>query len=407
MRIVPLFLPLAFLAAPLRAEPGLPDAAAVSAALDDHPSVVAARQKVEVAQAEARARAYGPHEITLSGAYDRRHIDLEGNYDEYNAQLTRGFRLPGKASVDKEIGQYGVEAAKDMAEDAKHQAALLLAGHWFDWLGASGEAVIDRQAVANYEKTLAVVQRRADLRDASALEVDHARAALATARVMAEQSAGRAALARARLGAHFPLLALPKQAPALSAPQIPEGGFEHFHDLVLANSHEIAAAEAEAQRKASLAKRARLDRIADPSLGFRVFSERGGAERGAGVILSIPLGGGNRRALADQAAADASAAQSEAQLAHFAVTETANGDLIEARYRFAAWQRAREGLDAQVAALTKVRRGQELGEIDLAELLLTERMVHDAFRAEAAARTDAVRAIVKLRIDSHELWLQD
>lgn len=407
MRIASLLPPLMLLSAPLCAEPGLPDPSAVNGALDDHPSVVAARYKIEAAMAEARARAKGPHEFTLSGGYDRRRIDREGEYDEYNAQLTRGIRLPGKAAIDREIGPYGVAAAKNLAEDAKHQAALLLAGHWFDWLGASAEAAIDRQAVANYEVALAAVRRRVALRDASELEADQTEAALSSARVMAEESAGRAALARTRLAAHFPMLPLPAEAPDLPPPQIPEGGFEHYRDLVLSESHEIAAAEAEAQRMASLAERARLDRIADPSVGLRIFSERGGAERGAGLVLSIPLGGGNRRALADQAAADARTAQSEARLAYFTVTETADGDLTEARYRLAAWQRAREGLQAQTAALTKMRRGQELGEIDLADLLLAERMVHDAFRGEAAARTDAMRAITKLRIDSHELWLAD
>jgi hypothetical protein len=34
-------------------------------------------------------------------------------------------------------------------------------------------------------------------------------------------------------------------------------------------------------------------------------------------------------------------------------------------------------------------------------------MVHDAFRIEAEARGEAMRAITTLRIDSHELWLAD
>jgi hypothetical protein len=34
-------------------------------------------------------------------------------------------------------------------------------------------------------------------------------------------------------------------------------------------------------------------------------------------------------------------------------------------------------------------------------------MVHDAFRIETAARADAMRAITKLRIDAHDLWLAD
>jgi len=39
--------------------------------------------------------------------------------------------------------------------------------------------------------------------------------------------------------------------------------------------------------------------------------------------------------------------------------------------------------------------------------LLNERTVHAAFRIEVQARADAMRAVTKLRIDAHELWLAD
>ncbi len=407
MRVKLLFLPLVALAAPLSAEPGLPDGAAVEAALADHPSVVAARARVDAARAEARARARGPHEFVFTGSYSRRSIDLQGEFDEYDAEVSRAFRLPGKARLDREIGTYGVDAAENTAEDAKHQAALLLMNHWFDWLGAAEEARVDAQAVANYEQALAAVKRRVELRDAAQLEADQTEAALASARILAEQSAGRAGLARGRLETHFPALALPQSAPDVPSPALPEEGLERLRNLVIANSHEIAAADAQARRMASMAERQRREKIADPSIGLRFFSERSGEERGAGVVFSVPLGGGRRSALADQAGADANAALSEGRLAQFQVRETANADMAEAQYLFTAWQRAREGLAAQMTALEKLRRGHELGQIDLADLLLGERMVHDAFRIEASARTEAMRAITRIQIDSHELWLAD
>ncbi len=402
-----LALPLLALAAPVLAEPGLPDEASVAAALDAHPSVLAARERVGAARAGADARAVGPHELTFTGSYTRRSIDLEGDFDEFDAELTRAFRLPGKARLDRAIGTHQVDAAENLAEDARHQAALVLAGHWWDWLEASAAARVDQRAVGNLETALHAVERRAELGDASLLEVDQARAALGAARVLAEESVGQAALARARLETHFPSLALPAEAPDIPQPDIDPATLERFGDLVIANSHEIAAAEAEARAMASYAERTRLDRMADPSIGVRLFSERGGAERGAGLVFSIPFGGSHRAALADQAAAQASAATAEASLARFEVLETAQADIADARYRLAAWRRAREALEAQMSALLRQRRGLELGEIDLADLLLAERMTHDAFRSEALARAAAQRAVTMIRIDSHELWLAD
>ena len=147
--------------------------------------------------------------------------------------------------------------------------------------------------------------------------------------------------------------------------------------------------------------------MADPSLGVRVFSERGGAETGAGLVFSMPFGGSRRGAIADQAMAEADAALAEARMARFAVQETSAADLAQARFRIESWQRAREGLRAQMAVLARMRRGHELGEIDLADLLLTERMTHDAFTMEVDARAKAQRAVTQLRIDSHDLWLAD
>lgn len=407
MRLLILLTPLALHSAPLLAEPGLPDEALVQAALGDHPSVVAARAKLDAARADARARAKGPHEIIFSGNYLRRSVDTEGSFDEYDAQLSRTFRLPGKAKLDRDIGAYGVVAAENLAEDARHKAALTLAGHWWDWLGATAEMKVDQQAVQNYEKALAAVKRRVQLRDAAQLEVDQTAAALGAARVLAEVSMGRADAARARLAAHFPALVLPEQPIDVPQPQLPATGLDRYRDLVIAQSHEIAATDALARRMESLAARARKDRIADPSIGLRALSERNGAERGAGLTLSIPLGGGYRSALADQATLDASASRAEASLARMNVQEAADADLAEVKYRYAAWQRSREALDAQMAALLKLRRGHELGETDLSDLLLGERMVHDAFRSEAIARTEAMRAITRLRIDSHELWFSE
>lgn len=406
MRKAPILLAL-LLATPALAEPGLPDEAAVAAALDAHPGVQAAAARVASADAEARALARGTHEFTVSGSYVRRSVDREGRFDEYDAQVTRPIRLPGKAALDRRIGEYGVDAARNLAEDARHQAALGLAQRWWDWLGAASEAVVDRQSVSNHETLLAAVRSRVAQRDAAVLDADQAEAALGAARLAAAQSAGRERLARARLAAQYPALPLPTQAPDVPQPALSEAELTRFHALVTADSHEIAAAAAAARRAAVLADRARADRIADPSIGLRAFSERGGMERGGGLLFSMPLGGGHRQALSERAEAEASAALAEERAARFNVREVADGDMAEAQYRQAAWRRAREGLDAQVAALLKLRRGHAAGEIDFADLIYGERQVHDAFRVEALARADAMRALTKLRIDSHELWLAD
>lgn len=393
-------------------EPGLPAQSDVLQALDTHPSVEAANARTDAARAEANALSRGPHEFTLTTSYLSRTVHDtsglgNGRFDEFDAQVTRPIRLPGKADLDRQIGSQGVTYAQNMAEDTRHQAALRLAQGWWDWLGAAQDARVDHQAAANYEALLASVKRRVALRDASALEEAQASAALDSARAQSERSRGREAVARARLAAQFPKLPLPGVAPDVPAPQPPSGGLAFLHDKILGRSHELAAAEALARQADAQAARARKERTGDPSFGFRVFSEKGGMEKGAGVLFSIPFGGGYRSALADRANAQASAAAADLQAVRLTMQETADADLVEAQSLLTAWQQARDALEAQAGALQKTRRGQQLGEISLADVLLAERQVHDASRAEAMARTDAMRALTRIRIDSHELWIGD
>lgn len=105
---------------------GLAPEALVQTALDAHPSVEAAKARIGVAEADARALKAGPHEFSVSGSYISRSVDREGRYNEYDATLSRGLRLPGKSRLDRKAGEFGISAAENRWEDAKHQAALLL-----------------------------------------------------------------------------------------------------------------------------------------------------------------------------------------------------------------------------------------------------------------------------------------
>ena len=149
IRTACLFVPLAcLLAAPLAAEPGLPAPETVERVLAEHPSVTAAYARLEAARARAEGLRKGSYEFTVQGSYTRRDVSGGNEFNEYDAQLSRPIRLPGKARLDRAIGALGTEVAENVAEDARHEAALLLAAHWFNWLSASAQAKVlrDRNA---------------------------------------------------------------------------------------------------------------------------------------------------------------------------------------------------------------------------------------------------------------------
>jgi outer membrane protein TolC len=394
-----------FLAAPVLAEPGLPPEAAVAEALDTHPSVVAARARIGAARAAARGLAVGNQEIVAQGTIQRRDVRGTGQVAEYDLQFTRPIRLPGKAALDRKAGDAAVSAADNRADDARHQTALLLARQWWGWTGAAAEARVLNEAADILASAVTATKRRLALRDASALELDQAQAAEAAARAAALAATARAAAGRAALAASFPALPLPVSAPSLPVPAIPAEGIARLQALVIERSHEIGASAADAAHADALKARAARDRIADPSIGLRGFSEQGGNERGLGLILSMPLGGRARTAAADQAAAMAQSAGAELAATRTLVDAVAAEDAALATGYLLAWEQAAAAADAAAAAAVRQRKGHALGGVDLADRLVAERLARDAALDEVKARTAAVEAITRLRIDSHTLWM--
>ena len=383
----------------------LPPSEKVAEALDNHPAVAAARARVDAARADRDMLAKGTHEIAVTGSYVRRSVDREGGYDEFDATIARPFRLPGKAALDREAGALGIEVAENRMEDARHQTALLLSGYWNDWLVAGALYRNDLDTVRWLEKELSALRRRVALRDAAALDVDQAMAAMAQAQAQAANSLAAREQARVALAANFPEIPLPIEPPETSVAMVPAQRLAAMRDLVIERSHEIRAAEREAQRLAVVARRVRADRIADPSFGVRLFSERSGMEQGAGVVMSMPLGGGHRRAAADRASAEGNAAQLEHMSVQRTVRAIADADLSSATLRLEAWKNTDLSAQSAASALARTERGYQLGQIDLADLLYARRQAGEARRSEIMARSEAARALLKLEIDSHSLWM--
>ena len=382
----------------------LPPEAVIIDALDHHPAVTAAQARVQSAEAQATALRKGNHEFVLQGMASRRSVDRDGDYAEFDANITRPIRLPGKAALDRQAGALGVEVAHNMMEDVRHATALAFSDLWHDWLTAEALYRNDMGTVASLQKSLVSIQRRATLKDAAMLDVDQADAALAQAQAQAESSRAMREEARAKLSTNFPDVPLPERLPDMVDPGPLLHDDEALRDHVIGRSHEIRAAEREAERLAVLARRARADRFADPSFGVRLFSERGGQEQGAGLVASIPLGGGNRRAMSDHAAAEATAAERDMAKVRREVEATAAADLSNVRARRSIWESMRRSAERASAAAALTERGYKLGAVDLGDTLLAQRQANEARRQEIQARSDILRAILKLRIDAHDVW---
>lgn len=385
----------------------LPDRAGAIAAIEAHPGVERARGEWRAADARAGGRQRGPHDWIGGGAWQQRDAGMGGRFDEWEISLQRGVRLPGKAAIDRDIADLERDVGADTLADARHVAATGLLQGWIEWLAASELAGLAREAAAIAAQDLDATNRRFDAGHAAAAERDAAVAAEARARSAVEAAVLRVQEARLALALRYPDLPLPAQAPVIAPPDDDAVDWEAWAKRVVDVSHDITLAEGRAALAERRAERARLDRRADPSVGVRAMSERGGEDTVLGVFFSVPLGAGPRRAVAEEEAGLVAASWADASASRTEVTLQARTLARRAALQADAWTLADAAARAQAQEAVRLARGHALAGVDLADLLAARRRATEAAMAEVEARTLAFSAAARLLLDAHAYWIDD
>lgn len=390
------------LAEPFPAPADLPPAALVTQSLTDLPAVRAAQAELRAAAAERRQRLSGEHEYTVGLNAQRRNVSGGPDYNEWQASLTRGLRLPGKKALDERIGGQIVAEAEERVGDTRHESARQLLGLWYAALLAQRETGLWQRQVELLGTEQRIVQLRVKRGDAARLESLQADAALALARSQARQAEARASVALAELRQRFP--ELPPPGTEAATPVLPPGDEATWIEHTLEHNHELLAAQRASERARLMTQRAEQDRIPDPTLGVHYGSEQGGDERLFGVSLNIPLSGQGRKAKADWHLAQAEASsETEAGVRRRLAAEAAS-NWQKAVAGVASHQRLQEAADAMEQHADLARRAHELGELGLSETLLARRNALDARLAAEQSRLAANEAVARLLLDAHQLW---
>ena len=397
------------LAGAAQAQSYLPPEAAVRAAVEQSPTVQAADAARRGTQARADGLRAGPHETVVRAIGQRRWVrDGERQrFGEGQIAIERPLRLWGKAEADAELADATQATGRVAAQDARHETARQLLALWFAALRA-GQARQAAQDNAGAATELALItERRLRAGDAARLEAELA--AAEQARMQAALAAAEAAetSALAELQARFPDLCPQRCAPAEAPAALPETPIQPAAQMrahYIEHSHEYLLAQAEETLALRQARRSDLERRPDPTVGVFATSERGGAERLAGVSLSLPLGSAHREAQAAAALADADAALSRRLAA-----ERRLGAEFDVLWSQLGGKRAAAQAQAQAAALQRsaadrALRAYRAGESGLSELLAVRRVLADAVLAERLARSEALESDSRLRLDLHELW---
>jgi len=382
----------------------LPAAEQARAAIESHPTVLAAESGLAASQARRRALDVGPYETQMRlGAAQRHDRVLDQNLNEYEVGVERAFRIGAKSELDQSIGNESVVQAKIAVGDAMHETARSLLRMWFSWLRAAAQAEDWDAATANLARQLEVVDKRVGLGDAPRQERLLAESALAQADTQRIQARMRTDAARAELTRSFPPVVLPAALPEIAVQPLAHD-LAWWRERVLEHNHELAAVRAEVRRLRLVASRADADRTPDPTLALRYLSERDDTERILGVVVTVPFSGEARRATADGALAQTDVAtrreaavlrRLEAEVAALYASASVGREAAERAAGAAAGLRQNSELAARAYAL---------GESSLADVLVAQRYAIEARLAATLARLDAVESRYRLMLDAHELW---
>lgn len=390
------------LAAPLPETPGLLPTPIVHPLLEQDPGVAAARAGLEAARQEAAILERSPYEWNARLSTQRRSVKNGPNYQEWNAGIERTFRLPGKGAADRNIGKAAVEEAEARYGDAKHEAARELLSLWVDWLHAERAYALAQTNGKSAQENLDAVMMRARAGDAARLDVSLAQAELADQKRVANDARTQTAVSWARLQARFP--GLGRQFTVLPEPLPLQENAAFWQERILGQSDELKTVQAQLQRAEAQTARASADKVPDPTVGVYNASELGGQERITGIMITMPIPGGQRKLHAARAVYSAEVIRQEVALRKRQMEAEIASNVATANGAYESLKIAETGASAMQDNARLMQRAYSLGEADLQSLLAARRQATAATQNALAARGSALKSYYLLLIDAHLVW---
>jgi outer membrane protein TolC len=387
--------------------PNLPPVDVVARILRANPTVQAASSQIQVEAANRNRLEAGQYEwnVRLGGQQRKSKpaLNPEERFNEWNAALERPIRMPGKSSLDAELGAAGIELAETGRGDALHEASRSLLKLWFVWLKECTAVAQWTAQVTLLEKQSKGIQRRQQLGDAAKLESIQSEAAQAQAETQLAQATLRQRTAAEDLRRRFPGLPLTEPT-QIAEPLAITGNETDWLEAIFKQSHELGIARGESQKAQLVANRSGRDQLPDPTVGMHVSSERGGEDHILGAYISIPLPGGGRRATADAALAQVSATNYRESAVRQKIEAEAAGLYQSATAAIPTWQSSRQAAERLTRAAEMTARAYQLGEGSLNDLLTARRFANEAQLMAKLLQLEALELGYRLRLDAHQLW---
>ncbi|MFZ6770567.1 TolC family protein [Undibacterium sp. Di26W] len=388
--------------------PGLLPTPVVRALLEQDPSVSATLAGLEAARQEAGLLEASPYEWTAKVTAQRRAVQHESTYREWNAGIERGIRLPGKAAADRKMSKAVLAEAEANYGEALHETARDLLKLWLDWLAAEQALQLASQHRASIQENLAIVEKRVKAGDVARLDLNLAQAELAEQKRSETDARTQAQIAWGRLQARFPNFDRQFNRLPTAVQVRQEASF--WRERILGESDELKIAIAQFDKAQAHAERGRAEQTPDPTVGVFTSSEVGGRERVTGISISIPLSLGSvgPQSIRSQRSAKSShlatMSRHELELRKRQLTADINATIVNAEGYYESQQLAESSLAAAQTNAKLVQRAYALGEVELQALLAARRQATSAAQNALGAKVAASMAYYLLLVDAHLVW---
>lgn len=382
--------------------PGLLPTLIVRPILEQDPSVAAARAGLEAARQDAAMLEASPYEWIAKLASQRRKVQNDANYQEWNAGIERSLRLPGKAAADRKLASAVLAEAEAHYGEAMHEAARELLNLWLAWLAAEQARDLATSNRLSIQENLAIVEKRLRAGDVAKLDLNLAQAELAEQKRVENDTRIQSQIALSHLQARFPGLA--QGLGSLPTPVQLKEEASFWRERILSESDELKITQAQFDKAKAHAERVRAEKVPDPTVGLYTSSEVGGRERITGISLSIPIPGGQRNRRADKSSQVAEMSRYELELKKRQLSAEINASIISAQGHYESLQLADAGAAATQANAKLMQRAYALGEIELQALLAARRLATSSAQNALSARIAATSSYYLLLIDAHLVW---
>ncbi|HRH77829.1 MAG TPA: TolC family protein [Cellvibrionaceae bacterium] len=355
-------------------------------------------------EAEAGLTRTSPYEWTAGYTHQKRtYTGVDQRSNEWNLELERTVRLPGKYRADQRIADATLGKASAQYNLARRETAENLITQYLEWLETRGVLALLQQQQQAAETNANAVAKRVKSGDAAAMDERLAVADLADVRRKVSSAQTAANHAWSQLSARYPVTdtqaALPDPLP------VPQDS-HWWQERIMAASDELAIVQAEHASAKASADRTSQDRIPDPTLGVFTGREAYGNEQLVGVRISMPLPGQKRSLAHRQQLAEANLAQDNLELTQRELLGRARGAYNDAVGSFERWQLANTAAATMQENARLLSKAYSLGEQDLQTLLRGRQQAAAAGEEELQARTEALQSYFQLLLDAKLLWPQ-